>query len=601
MTACGVVAVSRAWYAKGSMVRHDLRNIALVAHVDHGKTSVVEQMVRFASNQPDGTAQEAIFPIADAPLFPVVRIAYGEISINVIDTPGQGDFGGEAERAIQLADGVMLIVDATEGPLPHSRFALRKAIELGLPIVVVVNKVDLGDADPERVVTEVRTLFEDLEASPQQLAFPVVFTAATSGLASREPDLLGTTFSVLFETLIECVPPPAKHEGDAVVMCVHRRVHDEAHGPLAIGRVCGGPLRPGQPVTVFGASAPRTTTPGALLVFDGRDYRACEAAEPGDVLAVAGLGEIHEGDVVTTQKKRPTLAVRCEEPTLSLPLSVNRSPMAGKSRSSHFLTARHLEQRLGVEARRHGGIRFEATDDPESFRLFARGELLLSTLVESMRREGYEMELGRPEVVTRESDGQRLEPLELVVIDTPNSDVGAVTQRMNARGGRLVRMSDPGLGRARLEFQIRSRALLGCRRELRRTTRGMALVTTLFEGWTSWEGERVRRPTGAIVSDRDGRATPYALFHLQPRGVLFEGPGAAVYRGMIVGEHNRGTDIWVNVTKERKVADVRSRGREQRVLLMPAAVLTVGRALAWIDPDELVEVTPESVRVRKAS
>ena len=307
-----------------------------------------------------------------------------------------------------------------------------------------------------------------------------------------------------------------------------------------------------------------------MLVFGGKAYQRIDRAEPGDVLAVAGLGAVREGDVITGRQERPRIGIRGEEPTWVLTMAVNHSPMAGKSQASQFLTSRHIEQRLSQAARRNSGIQFQATDDPESFRLFVRGELLLSTLVESMRREGYEMELGRPEVVSRELQGQLLEPLELAVIDAPDGDVEVVTQRMHARGGRLVRMSDPGLGRARLEFQIRARALLGCRSELRRATRGMALLTTLFEGWAGWQGERSQRPTGAIVADRDGRATPYALFHLQPRGQLFVGPGTRVYEGMIVAEHNLGADLFVNVTKERKVADVRSRGQQQPVLLMPA-------------------------------
>lgn len=583
------------------MVRHDLRNIALVAHVDHGKTTVVEQMLRFAASRAnEGAGEGTAGPIADAPLYPVVRIAYGPVHFNIIDTPAQGDFGGETERAIQLADGVMLIVDATEGPLPHTRFALRKAVELALPVVLVINKVDRRDADPHRVEREVRVLLEDLEATQRQVSFPVVYTIARCGLAALEPDVQGSSFATLFEALLDNVPPPSERGDRGLAFCVHRRIDDETHGPLAIGRVRGGAFRLGARLTIFGSGEGVTAVPNALLVFDGEAYRSCDVVEPGDVVAVAGLGEVHEGDVVTDRETRPASFVRREEPTLSLRVSVNRSPIAGRTRASHFLTARHLEQRLALAARRNSGVRFGATEDPESFRLLVRGDLLLTTLLESMRREGYEMELGRPEMASRELGGNRLEPLELAVIDVPDADVRVVTQRMQARGGRLVRMSDPGLGRARMEFRIRSRSLLGCRRELRQATRGLALMTTLFEGWAPWQGQRDKRRTGAIVADRDGRATPYALFHLQPRGVLFVGPGDPVYEGMVVGEHNRAEDIHVNVTKERKVADVRSRAREQRVLLMPPEWLTVGTALSWIDPDELVEVTPESVRVRKA-
>jgi len=594
-----VVPARRAWYSWNPMQRHDLRNVALVAHVDHGKTSVIEQLLRFAAVE-HGEGPRADTPsIADAPLYPVVRITYGGVTINIIDTPAQGDFGGDIERAILLADGVMLIVDATEGPLPHTRFALRKAIEADLPIVVVMNKVDRSEADASRVVGEVRVLLEDLEATRQQFRFPVVYTVARSGLASRDLHVEGTSFAALLEALIEHVPPAEEDVDATVSMHVHRRIDDVTHGPLAIGRVRGGVLRPGMALTMGTFGKPRSVTPNALLAFDGRAYQRCELVEPGDIIAVAGLGDVQEGDVISMDPEPSKAAVRREVPALVLPIAVNRSPMAGKARSSHFLTARQIERRLSLAVRRQSGLRFLGTDDPDSYLLRVRGDLLLTTLVETMRREGYEFELGRPEVVCRESDAGGLEPVERAVVDLPAPDASTVIRRMQARGGHLIRMSDPGLGRARMEFRIPSRALFGFRYELQEATRGMALMTTLFEGWEPFRGAREARPAGAIVADRDGRATPYALFHLQPRGMLFVRPGTVVYQGMIVGQHNRIEDIHVNVTKERKVADVRSRAQEQHVLILPAQEWTVAGALGWVEPDEVVEITPEAVRVRK--
>jgi len=591
------------------MLRQDLRNIAIVAHVDHGKTTLVDFMLRqsgvFRDNEVvadrvmDSNALERERGITI--LAKNTSVRYRNTKINIIDTPGHADFGGEVERTLRMADGALLLVDAAEGPLPQTRFVLRKALELGFPVVVVINKIDRSDARPDDVVSEVFDLFCDLEASDTQADFPVLYAVARQGLATRKLEEPGTSLEPLFETILERIPPPDVDTEAPLQILVHNLDHDDYLGRLAIGRVVSGTVRSGQVVAMMGENGTTREAIKVLMTFEGLRRKPASEAKAGELVAIAGIEDVRVGDTLADADHPVALPrIRVEEPTIKIRVGVNTSPMAGKCKLSKFLTSRHIKDRLERETRKNLAIRVEPTDSADTFLVYGRGELQLEILFESMRREGYEIQLGNPEVVTREQDGVLQEPVELVVIDVPDSYVGVVTQRLGERRGRMMRMTNPGYGRSRLEFRVPSRGMIGFRGEFLTSTRGTGLMTTLFDGWEPWSGPMMRRPMGAIVADRAGVATPYALFHLQPRGTFFISPGAEVYEGMILGEHNRPNDSDVNVTKEKKLSNVRNHGKDENVLLAPPRILTIETAMEWIDADELVEVTPDAIRVRKA-
>jgi len=591
------------------MLRQDLRNIAIVAHVDHGKTTLVDFMLRqsgvFRDNEVvadrvmDSNALERERGITI--LAKNTSVRYRNTKINIIDTPGHADFGGEVERTLRMADGALLLVDAAEGPLPQTRFVLRKALELGFPVVVVINKIDRSDARPDEVVSEVFDLFCDLEASDTQADFPVLYAVARQGLATRKLEEPGTSLEPLFETILERIPPPDVDTEAPLQILVHNLDHDDYLGRLAIGRVVSGTVRSGQVVAMMGENGTTREAIKVLMTFEGLRRKPASEARAGELVAIAGIEDVRVGDTLADADHPVALPrIRVEEPTIKIRVGVNTSPMAGKCKLSKFLTSRHIKDRLERETRKNLAIRVEPTDSADTFLVYGRGELQLEILFESMRREGYEIQLGNPEVVTREQDGVLQEPVELVVIDVPDSYVGVVTQRLGERRGRMMRMTNPGYGRSRLEFRVPSRGMIGFRGEFLTSTRGTGLMTTLFDGWEPWSGPMMRRPMGAIVADRAGVATPYALFHLQPRGTFFLSPGAEVYEGMILGEHNRPNDSDVNVTKEKKLSNVRNHGKDENVLLAPPRILTIETAMEWIDADELVEVTPDAIRVRKA-
>jgi GTP-binding protein len=596
---------------------YSLRNVAIVAHVDHGKTTLVDQMLWQAGTfRVNEVVAERVMDSNDLERERGITILAKNTSvrwrspdgsvtkINVIDTPGHADFGGEVERMLLMADGAILLVDAAEGPLPQTRFVLRKCLELGFPVIVVINKIDRSDARPEKVHEEIFDLFCDLDASDKQLEFPLIYAIGRNGVAKHTLDDPSTKLDPLFETILEKIPQPPGDPDGALQILVTNIDHDDYVGRLAIGRIVSGVVRANQPVGVIKDGRTAKSTVKVLSTFEGLKRAPATEAYAGELVAIAGLDDVDVGDTIVDQglgwEGRVLARIHVEQPTIKMRVGVNTSPFSGKSKQTKYLTSRHLRDRLFREAKKNLAIRVDETESPDTFVVLGRGELQLAILVETMRREGYELQLGNPEVVTQTVEGVISEPMELAVIDVPESFIGVVTERLGERRGRMVKMSNPGYGRARLEYRVPSRGLIGFRGELLTATRGTALINTLFDGWEPWGGPMVKRATGAIVADRAGVATPYALHHLQPRGSFFISPGIDVYEGMIVGQHNRPNDTDVNVIKEKKLSNVRNHGKDENVLLAPPRLLTIETAMEWIDADELVEVTPEAVRVRKA-
>lgn len=585
--------------------RDDLRNIAIIAHVDHGKTTLVDGMLHqsgiFRSNQ---RVRERVMDSIDLErekgitiMAKNTAIRYGGLTINIVDTPGHADFGGEVERTLKMVDGVLLLVDASEGPLPQTRFVLKKALELRLPPVLVINKIDRPDARVQEVLNEVYDLFIDLGAEDGQLDFPIVYTNAKAGVASMEQEGVFENLKPLFDLIADYMPAPEYDDGAPLQMLVTNLDYDDYTGRLAIGRVFSGRLRQGEAVGIIGKDGgmgrARVST---LYAFDGLARVPVESAAAGDIVSAAGLDGAGIGDTVcdpAEPRQLPRIAV--EEPTLSMVFSVNTSPMAG--REGRFVSSRQIRERLEKEALHNVGIRvdFSGTD---SFVVKGRGELQLAILIETMRREGYELAVSMPEVITRTVGGALEEPVELLVVDIPEEFVGVVAQMAGLRKGKMLRMQNTR-GRVRLEFRLPSRGLIGFRSQFLTDTRGTGLAHQIFDGYEPWTGPMSMRPTGALVSDRRGTATAYALFHLQPRGTLFIPDGTQVYEGMIVGENSRDADLDVNVTKEKKLTNIRASGADEAIKLIPHRALSVELAMEFIREDELIEVTPGSLRLRK--
>lgn len=599
---------ARASRPPAKMPRQDLRNIAIVAHVDHGKTTLVDHMLRQAGAFRDNeVVAERVMDSNDLErergitiLAKNTSVRWKGVKINVVDTPGHSDFGGEVERTLMMADGALLLVDAAEGPLPQTRFVLSKCLERGFPLIVVVNKIDRQDARPHEVLSEVFDLFCDLGASDTQTDFPVVYAIGKLGQCKREMEHELTNLAPLFETILSRVPAPGGNEDEPLQLIVCNTTHDDYVGKLVVGRITRGSIKANTDLVIVGDGKTHKGSVKALFTFEGLKRTPAESASVGEVVAIAGLENANIGDTICDPSRPEALErIVVEEPTIKMKIGVNTSPFAGKAKSSKFLTSRHLKDRLEREARRNLAIRVEMTEVPDTFLVLGRGELQLAILVETMRREGYEMQLSNPEVITKEIDGEIREPVELVVVDVPDTYVGIVTERLSSRRGRMVKMTNPGFGRARLEFSVPSRGLIGFRGEFLTATRGTGLLNTMFDGWIVWGGPMMRRPTGAIVSDRAGVTTPYALHHLQPRGNFFVVPGIEVYEGMIVGEHNRPNDTDCNVVREKKLSNIRNHGKDENVMLASPRLLTIETGMEWIDGDELVEVTPDAVRVRK--
>ncbi len=581
------------------------RNIAIIAHVDHGKTTLVDAMLWqsgvFRANQRvdervmDSNALERERGITI--LAKNTAVWFEGVKINIVDTPGHSDFGGEVERTLQMVDGVILLVDAAEGPLPQTRFVLGKALARGLPPVVVINKIDRSDARPAEVLDEVYDLFIDLGATDEQLEFPVLYTNARKGVALREPGDGSEDLRPLFQTILEAVPPPSGSPEGPLQMLVTNLDYSDYVGRLAVGRVFNGTLRSGAAVGVATAEGVVPGKVAVLYTHEGLRRVETEQAVAGDIVAVAGLDELAIGDtLVDRETPRPMRRVHVEEPTLAMVFSVNTSPLGG--REGRFVTSRQIRARLEKEVRHNVSLRLEILD-ADAFQVMGRGELQLAVLIETMRREGYEMSISKPEILTREVGGTLQEPMELVVADVPEEFVGVVTRKLGTRRGQMVHMGSLGSGRVRLEFRMPSRGLIGYRSEFLTDTRGTGTLNRLLDGYAPWAGAIPGRTCGALVADRPGRTTTYALFHLQPRGVLFLGPGVEVYEGMIVGEHSRENDLDVNVVREKKLTNIRAAAADEALRLSTPRGMSLDRALEWVDTDELVEVTPATVRLRK--
>jgi GTP-binding protein len=584
-----------------------LRNVAIIAHVDHGKTTLVDALLRqsgpFRVNQ---EIRERVLDSGDIErergitiLAKSTAVHYRDTKINIVDTPGHADFGGEVERALKIVDGVMLLVDASEGPLPQTRYVLRKALEARLPPVVVVNKIDRPDARPQEVLNEVYDLFIDLDAAEEQLDFPVLYTNAKEGLAKTEPDGPGDDLRPLFEALVTHVPAPAGDEDGALQLLIANLDYSDYLGRLAIGRVFSGRVEVGDTVAVAKRDGRlETTRVTKLFVFDGLERVPAEMAPCGEIVALAGFEGIQIGETVTgAESPAPLPPLHIDEPTIAMVFSVNSSPFAG--REGRWLTSRNIRDRLEKELLTNVSIRLEAAGSADSVKVLGRGELQLAVLIETMRREGFEMGISNPEVLTREEDGVRKEPLELFSIDLPETYMGVVLEKMALRKGKMVKMVNHGSGRVRLDFRVPTRGLIGVRTELLTDTRGTAVMNSLLEGWGAWLGEVLRRQTGVLVADRAGAATAYALSNLEDRGELFIAPGTPVYEGMIAGENSRPDDIDVNVTKPKKLTNMRASTAEEAVRLTPPRQLNLEQALEFIGDDELVEVTPAAIRLRK--
>ena len=588
-------------------MREDLRNLAIIAHVDHGKTTLADAMLWqsgiFRENE---QVAERIMDSLDLErekgitiMAKNMAITYKGVKINIVDTPGHADFGGEVERTLNMVDGVMLLVDATEGPLPQTRFVLGKALEKGLPVIVVINKIDRPDRRPKEVLDEIYDLFIDLDATEDQLDFPVLYTNAKAGIALMDPDGNGRDLAPLFDTILAAIPAPAYDPSSPLQLLVTSLDYSDYVGLIAVGKLVSGTLSRGQEVALLKEgdlhSKARLT---ALYSYGGLDRLEPDTVEAGDIAAVAGVPQVFIGDTLgDPEDPRPLPAIKVEEPTLSMIFSVNTSPLAG--REGKLLTSRHIRERLEKEVLYNVSIKVGPLENQDAFRVGARGELQLAVLTEMMRREGFELSLSKPRVVTKERDGVLSEPLELAVVDIPEEFIGIVTEKMSSRHGRLVKMINHGFGRVRLEFNIPSRGLIGFRGQFLNDTRGTGLLNTILEGFTPFAGEISGRPNGALVADRPGKAVAYAIYHLQPRGTIFVKPGDPVYRGMIVGENTRSEDMLVNITKEKKLTNMRAAGSDEALRLVPPRQFTLEQAMEFINDDELVEVTPASIRLRK--
>ncbi len=583
------------------------RNVAIIAHVDHGKTTLVDAMLQqsgvFRANQEhrerimDSNELERERGITI--LAKSTAVHYHDTKINIVDTPGHADFGGEVERALKMVDGVMLLVDASEGPLPQTRYVLRKALEARLPPVVVINKIDRTDARPQEVLNEVYDLFIDLDASEDQLDFPVLYTNAKTGVARAEPDGPGDDLQPLFEALVNHIPPPPGSSDDVLQLLIANLDYSDYLGRLAIGRVFSGRVRVGDTVAVAKRDGRlETTKVTKLYVFDGLKRVEADEAPCGEIVALAGFEGIQIGETVTSATApAPLPPLHIDEPTISMVFSVNTAPFAG--REGRWVTSRNIKERLEKELLTNVSIRVEPTDSADSFKVLGRGELQLAILIETMRREGFELGVSNPEVITHVEDGRRKEPLELFSIDLPETYMGVVLEKMALRKGKMAKMVNHGSGRVRLEFLVPTRGLIGIRTELLTDTRGTAVMNSLLEGWVEWQGEIPRRQTGVLVADRTGDTTAYALSHMEDRGELFVGPGTAVYEGMVVGENSRPDDMDVNVTKQKKLTNMRASTADEAIRLTPHRQLNLEQALEFIAQDELVEVTPATVRLRK--
>ena len=587
--------------------RTDVRNVAIIAHVDHGKTTLVDAMLRQSGTFRDNERLvERVMDSLDLErergitiMAKNTAVFYRGIKINIVDTPGHSDFGGEVERVLKMVDGVMLLVDASEGPLPQTRFVLRKALEQNLPAIVVVNKIDRADARPQEVVNEIYDLFIDLDATETQISFPILYAISRDGIARRNLEDASQDLSPLFEQIVESIPAPRPRHETKLQMLVTTLDYSDYVGRIAIGRMFSGKVTVGDAVSVCKLDGTiQKTRITQLYTFEGLKQKPVTEASAGDIIALAGIEGIFIGETVAdAEDPLPLPAIHVDEPTISMVFSVNTAPFSG--RDGRYVTSRQLRARLEKEVLGNVAIRVDENEGMDSFKVSGRGELQLAILIEMMRREGYEMQVSKPEVITRNVDGRKMEPLEMVVVDCPELFIGVVAEALGRRKGHMTRMINHGSGRVRLEFEVPSRGLIGFRSEFLTDTKGTGLLNTMFLRWGEWVGEITNRLTGALVADRPGSATSYALYNLQERGELFVRPGTDVYEGMVIGENARNVDLDVNVVKEKKLTNMRASTADEAIRLVPFRELSLEQALEFINDDELVEVTPKSIRLRK--
>ena len=589
------------------ITKNNLRNIAIIAHVDHGKTTLLDHMFRQSGMFRTGqSVEDRIMDSMDLERERGITISakncsvtYEDVKINVLDTPGHADFGSEVERALKMVDGVILLVDSSEGPLPQTRFVLGKALEQNHKIIVVINKIDRPDARIAEVLDEVYDLFFDLEATEEQIEFPVLYAIGREGIAQKEPEGRGDDLRPLFDTILEVVPPPPGNEEEPFQLLVSDLSYSDYLGGLAIGRIANGRIRRSQElVCIQEGDAILSLRTTKLQVYEGLKLTEVDTVGAGEIAILAGVEKVQIGDTICTKEQPLALPrIAIDEPTVAMRFAANSSPFAGKE--GKWVQSNKIRERLIKETLRNVGLQMEAGPNEESFLVKGRGELQLAILIETMRREGFELTVGRPEVLYRNIDGQRHEPIEHLYVDCEEEHVGVITEKLSKRKGRMVQMTPLGTSRVRMEFSIPSRGLIGYRSDFLTDTRGTGILSSYLEGFEPYRGDFPTRATGSLVSDRQGDAVPYAMGSLEARGRLIIPPNTPVYEGMIIGIHNRENDLNVNVCKTKKLTNMRASGRDDNVMLSPVIPITLEQAIEVIRDDEWVEVTPENIRLRK--
>ncbi len=585
----------------------NIRNIAIIAHVDHGKTYLVDSMFKFCglfrANQ---NIEDRILDNMELEKERGITIAakncsvfWKDVKINIIDTPGHADFGGEVERALYMVDGAILLVDASEGPMPQTRFVLQKALASGLKIIVVINKIDRKDARPKEVLDEIYELFFDLDANDEQIDFPVLYAIGKEGVVKRDLEDENGDVSILLDTILQEFNGPAYYENEPFQMLISDLGYSDYLGRLAIGKVFNGNVKQNDTLICINENnenIPLKVT--KIQSYFGTILKEAEFSEKGDIIVISGIENVKIGDTICkADNPKPLKRIRVDEPTVSMKFTINTSPFAGKE--GKFVQATKIKDRLFKETLRNVAIKLEETDDKDAFIVKGRGEFQLAILIETMRREGFEFSVGRPEVIFKKENGKLLEPLEHVYIDCNESFMGIVTEKISFRKGRMINLVNKGSGRIRLEFDIPSRGLIGYRDEFLSDTKGTGILNSFFKGYGEYRGDFPSRFTGSLVADRQGKTVAYALFHLEPRGRLFVTPGIEVYEGMVIGENNKANDLDVNPCKEKKLTNMRAAGKDENIILKPAPPLSLEQAINFISDDEMIEVTPKSIRIRK--
>jgi len=585
-----------------------LRNIAIIAHVDHGKTTLVDHMFRqsgmFRENQ---EVEERVMDNMDLERERGITIAakncsvkWGDVKINILDTPGHADFGGEVERALMMVDGVILLVDSSEGPLPQTRFVLKKALEADLKIIVIINKIDRKDARAQEVLNEVYDLFIDLDANEQQIEFPVLYAIGREGIAQKTLEGKGENLGILFDTIIEEIPPPSFDESEPFQLLVADLDYSDYVGRLAIGKIANGSVKQNDELVCINEEEKALPLKiSKLQVYDGVNFKDVDEVMAGDIAILAGIEDVHIGDTICNKvNPKPLKRIAVDEPTISMMFFINTSPLSG--REGKIVQSNKIRERLHKETLSNVALKVEDSEDGDSFKVKGRGEFQMVILIETMRREGYELSVGRPQVIYKKKDGKTLEPIEHLFIDCDESFVGIVSEKLSRRKGRMINLVNHGTGRVRIEFTVPSRSLIGYRNEFLTDTRGTGIMNSYLQGYEEYRGDFPTRLTGSLVSDRAGVALSYSLYNLEPRGTLFTVPNDQVYEGMIVGEHNRDNDLDVNATKGKKLSNMRASGKDESMILTPVVPMTLEKAIEFIKDDEIVEVTPKNIRLRKA-